>query len=52
MARAFGDLEMKQNRNLPAEKQMVSCEPDIMVEDVVNNDLLVLVHTHYYLSTD
>ena len=42
VARAFGDLDLKQNNNLPAEKQKVSCEPDVRCEQALNRDVLVL----------
>jgi len=42
VARAFGDLDLKQNNNLPAEKQKVSCEPDVRCEQALNKDVLVL----------
>eukprot|EP00658_Telonema_sp_P-2_P012214 TRINITY_DN14652_c0_g1_i7.p1 TRINITY_DN14652_c0_g1~~TRINITY_DN14652_c0_g1_i7.p1 ORF type:complete len:320 (+),score=81.99 TRINITY_DN14652_c0_g1_i7:195-1154(+) len=42
VARAFGDFDLKQNRGLPASQQMVSCEPEVRVEEVAQGDVLIM----------
>jgi len=42
VARAFGDFDLKQNSRLPAANQAVSCEPDVLVEEGINRDILIL----------
>nr|XP_010942062.1 probable protein phosphatase 2C 11 isoform X1 [Elaeis guineensis]XP_010942063.1 probable protein phosphatase 2C 11 isoform X1 [Elaeis guineensis] len=43
LARAIGDMEFKQNKSLPAERQIVTCNPDInIVELCDDDDFLVL----------
>ncbi|KAG8379676.1 hypothetical protein BUALT_Bualt07G0113800 [Buddleja alternifolia] len=43
MSRAIGDLEMKQNKSLPAEKQIVTADPDIItVELSADDDFLII----------
>lgn len=38
LTRGFGDLEYKQNKNLPPEEQMITANPDIRIEDF-NSDI-------------
>ncbi|KAJ3679535.1 hypothetical protein LUZ60_017546 [Juncus effusus] len=38
LARAVGDMEFKQNKFLPAEKQVVTCNPDINVIELTDDD--------------
>ncbi|PKU71821.1 probable protein phosphatase 2C 11 [Dendrobium catenatum] len=38
LARAIGDMEFKQNKFLPAEKQIVTANPDITVVDLCEDD--------------
>lgn len=38
MARAIGDMELKQNKSLPAEKQIVTSNPDIRTVELCNDD--------------
>lgn len=38
MARAIGDMELKQNKSLPAEKQIVTSIPDIRTVELCNDD--------------
>nr|GMD30578.1 probable protein phosphatase 2C 60 [Ipomoea batatas] len=43
LARAIGDMELKQNKTLPAERQIVTANPDIKtVELCADDDFLVL----------
>ncbi|XP_026660606.1 probable protein phosphatase 2C 11 isoform X2 [Phoenix dactylifera] len=43
LARAIGDMEFKQNKFLPAERQIVTCNPDInIVELCEDDDFLIL----------
>ncbi|CAK9133789.1 unnamed protein product [Ilex paraguariensis] len=43
LARAIGDMELKQNKSLPAEKQIVTANPDInTVELCDDDDFLIL----------
>lgn len=34
LSRSLGDLEYKQNRTLPAEEQMITADPEIVVENL------------------
>ncbi|KAJ3197250.1 Protein phosphatase 2C 2 [Irineochytrium annulatum] len=34
LSRAIGDFEFKQNQNLPAERQIVTCDPDIIEKKI------------------
>ncbi|WMV57695.1 hypothetical protein MTR67_051080 [Solanum verrucosum] len=38
MSRAIGDMELKQNKSLPAEKQIVTANPDICTVELCNDD--------------
>ncbi|MCD9646719.1 hypothetical protein HAX54_036873 [Datura stramonium] len=38
MSRAIGDMELKQNKSLPAEKQIVTANPDIHTVELSNDD--------------
>ncbi|KAI7906560.1 phosphatase 2C-like domain-containing protein [Cokeromyces recurvatus] len=38
LSRAIGDFEFKQNENLPAEKQVVTCDPDITDHQITKED--------------
>ncbi|XP_060172742.1 probable protein phosphatase 2C 60 [Lycium barbarum] len=38
MSRAIGDMELKQNKSLPAEKQIVTACPDILTVELSNDD--------------
>ncbi|KAI7892521.1 phosphatase 2C-like domain-containing protein [Mucor mucedo] len=38
LSRAIGDFEFKQSENLPAEKQVVTCNPDIIEHKITKED--------------
>ncbi|CDO98241.1 unnamed protein product [Coffea canephora] len=38
LARAIGDMELKQNKALPAERQIVTADPDITMVDLQDDD--------------
>ncbi|KAI8070257.1 phosphatase 2C-like domain-containing protein [Thamnidium elegans] len=38
LSRAIGDFEFKQNEKLPAEKQAVTCNPDIITHKITKDD--------------
>ncbi|CAL9771421.1 unnamed protein product, partial [Musa acuminata subsp. burmannicoides] len=38
LARAIGDMEFKQNKFLPAEKQILTCNPDIKIVELCDDD--------------
>ncbi|KAF7732067.1 Protein phosphatase 2C 2 [Apophysomyces ossiformis] len=38
LSRAIGDFEFKQSKHLPAERQIVTCEPDITERCITGND--------------
>ncbi|CAO3618259.1 unnamed protein product [Cunninghamella echinulata] len=38
LSRAIGDFEFKQNDHLPAEEQIVTCDPDIIEHEITNDD--------------
>ncbi|KAK4748290.1 hypothetical protein SAY87_014876 [Trapa incisa] len=38
LARAIGDMEFKQNKSLPAEKQIVTANPDVNVVELCDDD--------------
>lgn len=38
LSRAIGDFEFKQNVNLPAEKQAVTCDPDVIKHEITDED--------------
>ncbi|RYR40978.1 hypothetical protein Ahy_A09g046720 isoform B [Arachis hypogaea] len=43
LARAIGDIEFKQNKRLPAEKQIVSAEPDITSIELCDDDEFLVI---------
>ena len=43
LARGFGDLEYKQNKNLKPEEQMITANPDIKVVDFTNDIDFVII---------
>ncbi|CAN4077189.1 unnamed protein product [Withania somnifera] len=43
LARAIGDMEFKQNKFLPAEKQIVTADPDINIVDLCNDDDFIVL---------
>ncbi|XP_038714086.1 probable protein phosphatase 2C 21 [Tripterygium wilfordii] len=43
LSRAIGDVEFKQNKTLPAEKQIVSAEPDINTVELCDDDEFVVL---------
>ncbi|XP_027938829.1 probable protein phosphatase 2C 60 [Vigna unguiculata] len=43
LARAIGDMEFKQNRFLPAEKQMVTANPDINTIELCDEDEFIVL---------
>ncbi|KAK6147845.1 hypothetical protein DH2020_018757 [Rehmannia glutinosa] len=43
LARAIGDMEMKQNRSLPAEKQIVTADPDIVTLELSEDDEFLII---------
>ncbi|RDX81314.1 putative protein phosphatase 2C 60, partial [Mucuna pruriens] len=43
LARAIGDMEFKQNKNLPAEKQIVTANPDINTVELCDEDEFVVL---------
>ncbi|KAK4401120.1 putative protein phosphatase 2C 60 [Sesamum angolense] len=43
LARAIGDMEFKQNKFLPAEKQIVTADPDINIVELCDDDEFVVL---------
>ncbi|KAL6507066.1 hypothetical protein OROHE_022201 [Orobanche hederae] len=43
LARAIGDMEMKQNKSLPAEKQIVTADPDIVTLELSEDDEFLII---------
>ncbi|EPS67447.1 hypothetical protein M569_07325, partial [Genlisea aurea] len=43
LARAIGDMELKQNKSLPAEKQIVTADPDIVTVGLTEDDDFVII---------
>ncbi|XP_020099889.1 probable protein phosphatase 2C 11 [Ananas comosus] len=43
LARAIGDMEFKQNKFLPAEKQIVTAKPDITIVDLCEDDDFIVI---------
>ncbi|GFP93562.1 probable protein phosphatase 2c 60 [Phtheirospermum japonicum] len=43
LARAIGDMEMKQNKSLPAEKQIVTADPDIVTIERSDDDEFLII---------
>ncbi|KAL3844073.1 hypothetical protein ACJIZ3_001476 [Penstemon smallii] len=43
LARAIGDMEFKQNKFLPAEKQVVTADPDINIVELCDDDEFIVL---------
>lgn len=43
LSRALGDFEYKKNPRLPAEAQIITCDPEIMVHDVTDEDEFLIL---------
>ncbi|PSR96000.1 Protein like [Actinidia chinensis var. chinensis] len=43
VARAIGDLELKQNKSLPAEKQVVTANPELNTVELCNDDEFLVI---------
>ncbi|XP_051136224.1 probable protein phosphatase 2C 21 isoform X1 [Andrographis paniculata] len=43
LARAIGDMELKQNKSLPAEKQIVTANPDIVTVELEEDDEFIII---------
>ncbi|GER44066.1 protein phosphatase 2C family protein [Striga asiatica] len=43
LSRAIGDMEMKQNKSLPAEKQIVTADPDIVTLELTEDDEFLIL---------
>uniref|UniRef100_A0A1D1Y4V1 protein-serine/threonine phosphatase n=1 Tax=Anthurium amnicola TaxID=1678845 RepID=A0A1D1Y4V1_9ARAE len=43
LARAIGDMEFKQNKFLPAEKQIVTANPDINIVELCDDDEFIVI---------
>ncbi|CAA2974399.1 probable protein phosphatase 2C 60 isoform X2 [Olea europaea var. sylvestris] len=43
LSRAIGDMELKQNRSLPAEKQIVTANPDITTVELSDDDDFLII---------
>ncbi|KAL4039113.1 hypothetical protein IC575_002756 [Cucumis melo] len=43
LARAIGDMEFKQNKNMPAEKQIVTANPDITTVELCEDDEFLVI---------
>lgn len=43
LARAIGDMELKQNKSLPAEKQIVTANPDVKSVELCDDDEFLVV---------
>ncbi|XP_065034091.1 probable protein phosphatase 2C 11 [Musa acuminata AAA Group] len=43
LTRAIGDMEFKQNKFLPAEKQVVTCNPDINIVELCDDDEFLIL---------
>ncbi|KAJ2457566.1 Protein phosphatase 2C 2, partial [Coemansia sp. RSA 2322] len=43
LSRAIGDFEFKNNRNLPAEKQIVTADPDVIRHELAGDDEFLVV---------
>ncbi|XP_074570809.1 putative protein phosphatase 2C 11 [Curcuma longa] len=43
LARAIGDMEFKQNKFLPAEKQILTCNPDINIVELSDDDEFIVI---------
>jgi len=42
LSRSIGDVEYKLNKNLPAEKQIITAFPDIVEETLTDKDIIIL----------
>ncbi|KAL7099563.1 hypothetical protein ACP275_09G092100 [Erythranthe tilingii] len=43
LSRAIGDMEMKQNKSLPAEQQIVTADPDIVTVELSEDDDFLII---------
>lgn len=43
LARAIGDMELKQNKSLPAEKQIVTASPDVVKVELSEDDEFLII---------
>ncbi|GMQ09275.1 hypothetical protein CsSME_00052704 [Camellia sinensis var. sinensis] len=43
LARAIGDMELKQNKSLPAEKQIVTANPDVNTVELCDDDEFLVI---------
>lgn len=43
LSRALGDFEYKKNKSLPAEAQIISCDPDIVEHRITEEDEFLVV---------
>jgi protein phosphatase 1G len=43
LSRSLGDMEYKQNKRLPPEEQMITANPDIMVEPLTNDTSFIVL---------
>jgi len=43
LSRALGDMEYKQNKKLPVEKQSITCVPDLHAEKIHPNDEFLII---------
>jgi len=43
LSRSLGDLEYKQNKKLPAEEQMITAYPDVVVENLTNDINFIVI---------
>ncbi|KAK4488890.1 hypothetical protein RD792_004680 [Penstemon davidsonii] len=43
LSRAIGDMELKQNKSLPAEKQIVTANPDIVTVELTEDDDFLII---------
>ena len=43
LTRSFADFDYKKNKALPFDEQMITCNPDIEVFEVTNNDQFIVL---------
>jgi len=43
LSRAIGDFEFKKNAALPAEKQVITADPDITIHDMTDEDEFLII---------
>ena len=43
LSRALGDFEYKKNKSLPAEAQIITCEPDVVEHEIVEDDEFLIL---------